>query len=106
HMVREHTDDFTGNGKVNVLVQMNRHPLAGYAGGRPGVGNYYLLDYGGPSALLVDEWVFEHPTGPNRAVFAQRQGGGGWGRPYERDPAALREGLRDEDGPHATARRH
>lgn len=96
HMVREHTDDFTGNGKVNVLVQMNRHPLAGYAGGRPGVGNYYLLDYGGPSALLVDEWVFEHPTGPNRAVFAQSQGGGGWGDPYERDPAAVREDVLDE----------
>ncbi len=36
HMLREHTDDFVGEGKMNVLVQMNAHPLQGYAGGEPG----------------------------------------------------------------------
>jgi len=96
HMLREHTDDFVGDGKVNVLVQMNRHPLAGYAGGRPGVGNYYVLDHGTPSELLVDEWVFEHPIGASSTVFAQSQGGGGWGDPYERDPVAVREDVLDE----------
>jgi N-methylhydantoinase B len=96
HMIRDHTEDFGGEGKVNVLVQMNAHPLQGYAGGSPGVGNHYVLDYGGDREFRVDEWVFEYPIGTGRTVFAQSQGGGGWGNPLDRDPHAVREDVLDE----------
>ena len=96
HMIRDHTQDFAGDGKVNVLVQMSRHPLQGYAGGQAGAGNHYLLDYGSEQERRVDDWVFEHPIGPGRVVFAQSQGGGGWGDPLKRDPAKVRDDVLDE----------
>ncbi len=40
--------------------------------------------------------MFEHPIGHGRAVFAQSQGGGGWGDPFKRDPAAVLEDVLDE----------
>jgi N-methylhydantoinase B len=96
HMVRDQTDDLVGDGKVNVLVQMNRHPLQGYAGGRPAVGNHTFLDWGGEDELRVDDWAFEHPVRKGTLVFAQSQGGGGWGDPLERDPDRVREDVLDE----------
>lgn len=105
HTIREHTDDYVGDGKTNVMVQMNRHRLQGYAGGKPGVGNYFILDYGTDHELPVDEWVFEYPLGPGRTVFAQKQGGGGWGDPLERDPQQVREDVLDEYVSIAGARR-
>jgi N-methylhydantoinase B len=62
----------------------------------PGVGNYYVLDYGSDDALRVDEWAFEYPIGPGGVVFAQKQGGGGWGDPLDRDPDMVREDVLDE----------
>jgi N-methylhydantoinase B len=96
HMLRDQTEDLVGDGKVNVLVQMNRHPLQGYAGGREAVGNHTVLDFGAEREERVDDWVFEHPIGPGRLVFAQSQGGGGWGDPYQRDPAQVSEDVLDE----------
>jgi N-methylhydantoinase B len=93
---RDHTADFVDEGRINVLVQMNRNKLQGYAGGKPGVGNHYVLDYGSERAQRVDEWVFEYPIGQGRVLFAQSQGGGGWGDPLQRDPQAVREDVLDE----------
>jgi N-methylhydantoinase B len=84
---------------------MNRHPLQGHAGGRPGVGNHVILDYGAAGETRIDDWAFEHPIGPGRLLFAQSQGGGGWGDPLERDPDAVREDVVDEYVSVAGARR-
>jgi N-methylhydantoinase B len=96
HMVRDHTADLVGEGKANVLVQMSRHPLQGYAGGCDAVGNHVVLDWGADAERRVDDWAFEYPVGPGRLVFAESQGGGGWGDPLERDPALVREDVLDE----------
>jgi N-methylhydantoinase B len=96
HTIRDQTGDMLEDGKVNVLVQMSRHPLQGHAGGRPGVGNHIILDYGTPEAKRIDDWAFEHPIGPGRLLFAQSQGGGGWGDPLERTLDAVREDVLDE----------
>lgn len=105
HMIRDQTEDMVDDGKVNVLVQMNRHPLQGHVGGRPGVGNHVILDLGTPQEERIDDWAFEHPIGSGRLLFAQSQGGGGWGDPLKRDPDAVREDVVDEYVSVAGARR-
>jgi N-methylhydantoinase B len=79
-----------------IEVQSHHHPLPGWVGGHHGASSRIVLDYGGPNEHEVDESVFHYPSGPGEVVFAQKGGGGGWGSPLARDPAAVLEDVRDE----------
>lgn len=92
-MQRESTTDPVVN---NIYVQSRRHPLQGFVGGRPGAGNFCVLDYQGPNETPVGEVAFEHVQKPGEILLAQSGGGGGWGDPLDRDPAMVLRDVLDE----------
>src|SRR5581483_2267647 len=92
-MQRAPTTDPTVN---NVYVQAHRHPLQGFAGGGPGAGNECVLDYKGPNERVVGDVAFGHVQQPGEILLAKKQGGGGWGNPYERDPELVLRDVLDE----------
>jgi N-methylhydantoinase B len=84
--MQRQTRDVKGNAVVNIFVQGYRHSLTGYVGGKPGAGNYYVLDYGTDKERLITEFDDRPLSSPGQVIFAQSGGGGGWGDPLERDP--------------------
>jgi N-methylhydantoinase B len=80
----------------NIYVQGCEHPLQGYAGGKPGAGNYCILDYKGSNERPVQDVVFGYVQKPGEILFAQSGGGGGWGDPLDRDPAMVLRDVLDE----------
>lgn len=80
----------------DVWIQKSEsHPLQGFGGGKPGPGNYAILRFGTPRAQKV-EGHFTGPLAEKEIVFMQSGGGGGWGSPFERDPSAVMEDVRNE----------
>jgi len=81
---------------VHTYVVGKRYPMPGIAGGLPGSPNRLLLRAGTPEEIDVDftaEWV-PHRAG-DRVVY-EFGGGGGWGDPLNRDPAAVLDDVLDE----------
>ena len=81
---------------LNIWVQGARHTLQGYCGGRPGVGNYAVVHHGSDNARTVTDLAFLEPAEPQDLLFFQSGGGGGWGDPLSRDPAAVLADVRNE----------
>lgn len=77
------------------IQKSESHPLQGFAGGRPGPGNYAIIGDGTPRAQKV-QGHFVGPVQENEIVFMQSGGGGGWGPPLERDPEKVLEDIRNE----------
>lgn len=72
------------------------HPVQGYVGGKPGAGNYFVLNEGSPEEQIYPEGCYDVPVSKDNIIFAQSGGGGGWGNSYERDPLAVLEDYLDE----------
>src|SRR5581483_10896757 len=81
---------------LNVWVQGARHTLQGYAGGRHGVGNYAVVHLGSGRERTVTDIAFMEPSERGDVLFFQSGGGGGWGDPLDRDPAAVLDDVRNE----------
>jgi N-methylhydantoinase B len=77
--------------KVYTYVVGMRYPMPGIAGGRPG----------SPNALRIGDEVVAHtadwlPLEAGERVVYDYGGGGGWGNPLDRDPAAVLDDVLDE----------
>ena len=81
---------------LNIWVQGARHALQGYCGGRAGVGNYAVVHYDTEQAQTVTDVAFLEPSERGDVLFFQSCGGGGWGDPLTRDPAAVLADVRNE----------
>jgi N-methylhydantoinase B len=55
-----------------------------------------VLDYKGPNERVVGDVAFGHVQQPGEILLAKKQGGGGWGNPYERDPEMVLRDVLDE----------
>ncbi|MBI4277673.1 MAG: hydantoinase B/oxoprolinase family protein [Armatimonadetes bacterium] len=92
HFRRRQTDDM----RVTIYNGSYRHSLAGYAGGKRGAGNYWLIREGAPDELKVTECCLAEPLPRGSLLFAQSGGGGGWGDPLARDPQEVLDDWLDE----------
>jgi N-methylhydantoinase B len=92
-MRRMSTTDAVNN---HIYVQASRHPSQGFAGGRPGAGNWCILDHHGPEERMVRDLAFGYVQKPGEILLAQGGGGGGWGDPLERDPALVLRDVLDD----------
>ncbi|WP_156096693.1 hydantoinase B/oxoprolinase family protein [Amycolatopsis jejuensis] len=83
--------------KAAFFVQSVVHPLSGWVGGYEGAGNYLVINEGEPDELICAEHPISHVSyDPAKPIFSQCGGGGGWGDPLDRDPAAVRDDVLDE----------
>jgi N-methylhydantoinase B len=83
-------------GKWNFeLVRRNHCPPWGLWGGKPGQFGMYLLREGGAGEFRVMGGA-HHPVPVASEVIVRTGGGGGWGDPLERDPAAVQADAREE----------
>lgn len=80
--------------RANVYNSGYRNSLAGYAGGKRGAGNYWILREGAADEMRATECSFAELLPAGSRVFSQS--GGGWGDPMERDPAAVLQDWLDE----------
>ncbi|MFO0986372.1 MAG: hydantoinase B/oxoprolinase family protein [Alphaproteobacteria bacterium] len=71
------------------------NPMQGYLGGKPGAGNYFVLNEGGPDEVKVTDACYDVAVARNGIIFAQSGAGGGWGSPFERDPAKVLADVND-----------
>ncbi len=120
---REYTIDSGGPGKwrgglgadveIKALAPMflhtyligTKYPMRGFNGGKDGGPNRVLLRTGTPDETEVLQTAFEEPLSAGNRTLAVMGGGGGWGDPLERDPAAVLEDVLDEYVSLAGARR-
>ena len=79
-----------------IQLQHSRMPLLGFAGGGEAIGNLYIVDYGGPNQEEIYVAKDNYLQKAGEIVFSRKQGGGGWGNPYERDPHAVRLDVLNE----------
>jgi N-methylhydantoinase B len=82
--------------RVYTYVVGARHPMPGLAGAMPGSPNRLVLAPGTDRETLVAgtaDWV---PLEPGDRIVYDYGGGGGFGDPLERDPAAVLEDVLDE----------
>ncbi len=73
-----------------------KYPMRGFNGGIDGSPNRYVVREGTPNEMLVEKTAFEEPLSPGNIIHAKLGGGGGWGDPLERDPAAVLDDVIDE----------
>jgi N-methylhydantoinase B len=91
-------------GKWNFeLVRRSQCPPWGLWGGQPGEYGMYLLREPGELEFRVMGGA-HHPVPVNAEVIVRTGGGGGWGDPLERDPAAVRADVQEELISRASAR--
>ena len=65
----------------------------GIAGGKAGGGTRYVLDPGTDGEELIDRKVDASPIAAGTRILCITPGGGGWGDPFERDPATVAEDV-------------
>lgn len=92
-MQRKTTTDAVGN---FIQVQHSRYPLKGFAGGADAVGNIVILDYGGVKEEKVVVSKENYWQQPGEIIYSRKQGGGGWGDPFDRDPQLVLRDVLDE----------
>jgi putative sterol carrier protein len=73
-----------------------KYPMRGFNGGMNGAPNHYVIREGTPEETIVEKTAFEEPLSTGHIVHAKLGGGGGWGDPLERDPAAVLDDVLDE----------
>jgi N-methylhydantoinase B len=81
---------------VNIFVQGYKYPLRGYAGGKAGTGNWFVVNPGKSDEIFVDSFLDRSPSPSGQVVLARSGGGGGWGDPFDRDPQMVLEDVLDE----------
>jgi len=84
------------DGAVYTYVVGKKYPMPGIAGGKPGEPNRLVLRYGSDDPYEVEhtaDWV---AIGKGQRILFDYGGGGGWGSPYDRDPAAVLDDVLDE----------
>jgi N-methylhydantoinase B len=92
-------------GKWNFeLVRRSRCPPWGLWGGKPGEYGMYLLREPGEREFRMMGGA-HHPVPVDAQVIVRTGGGGGWGDPLERDPAAVRADVEEGLVSPASARR-
>ncbi len=79
-----------------IQVQASRRPLMGFAGGGAAAGNYVILKYGQKDEETVRVAKENYVQSKGEVMFAQSEGGGGWGDALERDPDAVLRDYLDE----------
>jgi N-methylhydantoinase B len=92
HYRRRHTDEM----RCTIYNAGFTHPLAGYAGGRGGAGNRWVIREGRTDELEVTESCYAELLPEGSLLFAQSGAGGGWGDPLERDPEAVLDDWLDD----------
>jgi putative sterol carrier protein len=70
--------------------------MRGFNGGMDGAPNHYIIREGTPEEKTVERTAFEEPLSSGHIMHARLGGGGGWGDPLERDPAAVLEDVLDD----------
>jgi N-methylhydantoinase B len=80
----------------NLSLQGVEHPLQGYAGGADGVGNYVVVDEGGPNEQKVTHVLTGYASAPGEVIMYQSGGAGGWGPAFEREPASVLTDVRNQ----------
>lgn len=82
--------------KVYTYVVGMKYPMPGIAGGRPGAPNQLTIRAGSDDPYVVRhtaDWV---PIDVGQRIVYDYGGGGGWGDPLDRDPAAVLDDVLDE----------
>jgi N-methylhydantoinase B len=82
--------------KVYTYVVGMKYPMPGICGGRDGAPNEMVIRYGSGDPFRVQhtaDWV---PIARGERIMYDYGGGGGWGDPLERDPAAVLDDVLDE----------
>jgi N-methylhydantoinase B len=82
--------------RVYTYVVGMRYPMPGIAGGRPGAPNRLVIRSNTDDPVVVShtaEWV---PMAAGDTITYDYGGGGGWGDPLDRDPAAVLDDVYDE----------
>ncbi|MBI5506092.1 MAG: hydantoinase B/oxoprolinase family protein [Deltaproteobacteria bacterium] len=80
---------------LNFSAVGRRWPVRGIAGGRDGSPNCWTMDWGTPQAREATGLGYMVPLAPDTNWCFQLGGGGGWGDPLDRDPAAVLEDVLD-----------
>jgi N-methylhydantoinase B len=81
---------------ITTVTENTRKPLGeGVLGGEAGAAAEIVI-FSGDEAVLVGERVTQFPVSAGTRVSVRSPGGGGWGRPHEREPAAVAADVRNE----------
>ena len=70
--------------------------MPGIAGGRPGSPNRLTLKVGSDEPVVVEHTANWVPMEAGERIVYDYGGGGGWGDPLARDPAAVLDDVLDE----------
>jgi N-methylhydantoinase B len=81
---------------AHTYVIGTKYPMRGFSGGSDGSPNRVILRAGGDKERTVESTAFGEPVSPGELTVADLGGGGGWGDPLERDPAAVLDDVLDE----------
>jgi N-methylhydantoinase B len=81
---------------LNQYVVNRIHVHPGIAGGRSGTPDQVLLRAGRPDEVEVAPTVADFRLEPGERLEYRYGGGGGWGDPLARDPAAVLDDVWDE----------
>ena len=73
-----------------------KYPMRGFNGGMDGSPNHYVIRQGTQDERVIERTAFEEPLSAGHIIYARLGGGGGWGDPLERPPAAVLEDVLDE----------
>jgi N-methylhydantoinase B len=82
--------------KAIVFNQGWTNPMQGYLGGKPGAGNYFVLNEGSQDELLVTKFCYDVLVDTGHVIFAQSGAGGGWGEAFSRDPWRVMGDVQNE----------
>jgi len=81
---------------AHTYVIGTKYPMPGCNAGMDGSRNRVVLRVGQPNEMEVETTAFEVPISAGDIYMAELGGGGGWGDPLERAPAAVLEDVIDE----------
>jgi N-methylhydantoinase B len=81
---------------VTTYMVGRKYPMAGVAGGGDGAPNRLRVRIGTPGEREIECMANGVPHEAGEAFEYLYGGGGGWGDPLERDPAAVRDDVLDE----------
>ena len=92
HYVKEVRTD----ARVYTYVVGMKYPMPGIAGGRSGAPNQLTIRWGSDDPFVVAHTAEWEPIPAGGLICYDYGGGGGWGDPLDRDPAAVLDDVLDE----------